>query len=404
MTRVLFVDDQPNVLASLRQAMRSYRREWTMVFCENSVQALEALASEPFDVVVSDIDMPGMDGSELLTLVRDLYPNAVRIAISGQSEHEQMFRALGPAHQFLTKPYNADLLYDTITRATRLSKRLGNPRLQALVSELESLPSLPSIYLELVEELRYKEASIARIGVLISRDAGMTAKVLQLVNSSFFGLPVHVADASHAAALLGLNMLRPLVLAASIFRQMEESKVPEEFLERTLEHSMAVGCLARKLAESATDSAINDSDTIDNAMLAGVLHDVGKLVLADNFGAEYQTLNQTAKDLGMPLRVAEVERYGATHATVGGYLLGLWGLPHDILEAVAYHHDPSASTNSAHSPLAFVHAANTIVMRNHVGDEHNPSAEFDMVYLKKMKLDTHLAEWHKLAQQEEVST
>lgn len=389
MIRVLFADDHSQVLTRQRQVLRSYRQDWTMEFCLGSQQALETLATDPFDVVVAGADMNGIQGGQLLDIVSDLYPQSIRIAMGSQADYERMFKAVHSAHQFLSSTCSPESLYQAIQRAVQLAGRLGNPRLQKLAGQLDSLPSLPSIYLKLVEELRNQNASVERIGALISQDLSMTAKVLQLVNSSFFSLPVHVSSASHAAALLGLNMLRPLVLSAGIFRQLENSGVPPSMLERTLNHSMAVSCLARRLAESATDH----QETIDNAMIAGVLHDIGKLVLADNFCDEYQALCQTAKDLQLPLRVAEVERYGATHASVGGYLLGLWGLPQDIVEAVAYHHDPSASTNEAISPLTFVHTANVLLLLADADSASAPSAEMDMVYLKKLGLTGRLEEW-----------
>jgi len=389
MTRVLFADDHPQILASHRQSLRSYRHGWTVEFCLGSQQALEVLATESFDVVVSSTDLIGVQGGQLLDIVRDLYPHSIRIALGSQTDSEKMFKAVSSAHQFLSNTCPPESLFQAIQRAVRLAGRLGNPRLQKLVTQLDSLPSLPNIYLELMEELRDKDASVERIGALISQDLSMTAKVLQLVNSSFFSLPVHVNSASHAAALLGLNMLKPLVLSASIFRQLENSGVPLSMLESTLTHSMAVSCLAHRFAESTTDH----QETIDNTMIAGVLHDIGKLVLADNFRDEYQSLCQTATDLQLPLRVAEVERYGATHASVGGFLLGLWGLPQEILEAVAYHHDPSASTNEAISPLTFVHPANVLLLMAAEGSTPDPSAELDMVYLKKLGLEKRLEEW-----------
>ena len=377
----------------MRQSMRSYRQDWNMEFCQGSQQALEILAAGSCDVVVADVEMIGVDGGQLLDIVRDLYPDSIRIAIGNPSDRDRMFQATRSAHQFLGKPCSPERLYRVIQRAIRLAGRLGNPRLQKLVSQLDSLPSLPDIYLQLVEKLRDKETSVKQVGALISQDLGMTTKVLQLVNSSFFGLPVHVDSAAHAAALLGLNMLRPLVLSTGIFRQLEGSRVPLDLLESTLNHSMAVSCLARRLAETVSAQR----ETIDNAMIAAVLHDVGKLVLAENFGDEYVSLCHTAADLQLPLRVAEVERYGATHASVGGFLLGLWGLPQDILEAVAYHHDPSASTNGAISPLTFVHTANVLLLMTAAGNNSVPSAELDMVYLKRVGLESHLQQWQAMS-------
>jgi len=397
MTRILFVDDEPQALESLRQVLRAYRRDWTMEFCEGAKQALVAMAAAPFDAIVSDLQMPGMDGAELLMRVRDQYPNTVRIVLSGHSEQERMLRAVGPAHQYLSKPCDPQHLRDTIDHACLLSRRMNNPKLQSLVSQMDSLPSLPDIYLELVEELRREEASVECVGALIARDISMTAKVLQLVNSSFFGLPVHVNDAHHAAALLGLNTLKPLVLTASIFRQLEESRVSQAFLEKILSHSLAVAGIAKSLAKAEQ----LDRDTIDNTFIAGALHDVGKIVLADNFGRDYTVLCHKAKAQQTPIVELEIEQLGASHADVGGFLLGLWGLPQEIIEAVAFHHDPATSADECFSPLSAVYVAN-VLFEQQSGDftlEPNAASPVDPDYLAKLGLESRLESWQKIAEE-----
>ncbi len=395
MIRVLFVDDEPQVLDGLRRSMRAYRREWTMEFCEGAEQALTLMAEGPFDVIVSDLQMPGMDGAELLTRVRDKYPDTVRIVLSGQSEQERILQAVGPAHQYLSKPCDPAFLRKTVTSAVLLNKRMDNPKLKTLVSQMDSLPSLPDIYFELVEELRDENASVDRIGALISQDLGMTAKVLQLVNSSYFGLPVHVNDAGHAAALLGLNTLKPLVLTASIFRQLEKSRVSTTFLETVLAHSMTIGGVAKQLAKSEG----LDRDTIDNTFIAGALHDVGKIVLADNFGRDYTVLCHKAKVQETAIMDLEIEQFGASHADVGGFLLGLWGLPQEIIEAVAFHHDPSSSVDESFTPLTAVHVANIL------GDQPSdptlePTAvgQIDKKYLASLGLENRSEAWHAIAE------
>ncbi len=396
MTRVLFVDDEPQVLEGLRRMLRAYRREWTMHFCEGAEQALAAMAEEPFDVVVSDMQMPGMDGAELLTRVRDQYPDAVRIVLSGQSEQERILSAVGPAHQYLSKPCDPESLRTTIARSSLLCKRMNNPKLKALVSQMDTLPSLPDIYFQLVEELRGEDASVDRVGALISSDVSMTAKVLQLVNSSFFGLPVHVNDAKHAAALLGLNTLKPLVLTASIFRQLEESRVSASFLEQVFGHSMVVSGIAKKLAKAEG----LDRDSVDNTFIAGALHDVGKIVMADNFGRDYTVLSHKAKAQQASICELEIEQFGTSHADVGGFLLGLWGLPQEIIEAVAFHHDPANSVDERFTVLTAVHVANSFCEEEvDLGLEQETESSVDRVYLGKLGLENRLVAWEAISEE-----
>lgn len=398
MTRILFVDDEPKVLDGLRSMLRAYRRDWIMEFCDSAEKALNRLSQETFDVLVTDIRMPGMDGAELLTRVRDLYPDMVRIVLSGQTEQERILLAVGQAHQCLSKPCDPQDLRQTIARSSLLSKRMNNPQLKSLVAKMDSLPSLPDIYFELVEELRDENATVEKVGALVSRDIAMTAKVLQLVNSSFFGLRVHVNDAKHAAALLGLNTLKPLVLTASIFRQLEESRVSATFLETILSHSMAVGGIAKQLA--TTEEL--DRETIDSTFIAGALHDVGKVVLADNFGRDYTVLCHKAKAQELPIVDLETEEFGTSHADVGGYLLGLWGLPQDLIEAVAFHHDPGTTVDVKFTPLTAVHVANVLIDKpvdSTLEEEPEPAkaTALDMEYLCQIGMEDRLDDWRKIA-------
>ena len=357
MLRILFIDDDESALNRAQESLRSYRNQWEMKFCVGAEAALDALGESAYDVVLADLKMPGVSGAELLSCVRDLYPDAVRILVCNASDDSTMMKSIGPAHQYLVKPLDPSTVPNAICRAATLGQRLSKPGLKALVSQIDTLPSLPGIYLQLLEELRRVDTSVARVAELISHDIGMTAKVLQLVNSSFFGLSVHVQDVTHAAALLGLNALRPLVLSAGVFRQLEESKVPSALVEDVLQHSLLVGRLAKQIAEAEG----LDREAADNSMLAGIVHDVGKLVLADYFGQNYSTVCMAAERTGLPLLEAELDQFEASHADVGGFLLGLWGLPQTLIEAVAFHHDPSSHATTEFSPLSAVHVANALI-------------------------------------------
>ncbi|MEQ8211094.1 MAG: response regulator [Lacipirellulaceae bacterium] len=407
MQKILFVDNDPNELAALQKLLRAYRRHWEMTFSGGGNEAIQLLAENEFDVVVTELKMSGMTGAELLRYVRELYPDAVRLLLCSQAEYSELFNSVGPAHQYLTKPCDPELLYDVISRACLLKERLAQPGLRALVSKIDALPSLPAVYLRLVDELRREDASVDRIGELISKDLGMTAKVLQLVNSSFFGLPVHVKDATHAAALLGLNTLRPLVLTAGVFRQLEKSKVPAELLQDVMEHSLAVGCLAKRIAESEG----LDRDASDDAMLAGILHDVGKLVLAENLGRDYSIVASAAEITNLPLEQAELDQFDTSHAEVGGYLAAIWGLPQDILEAIAFHHDPRQHSGNQFSGVTAVHVANCLVNEANYEDaapnpdfaelrEEKPRHDrLDQAYLARLDCTSKVELWRQLAEQ-----
>lgn len=351
--RILFVDDEPMVLSGLQRSLRPMRSEWEMAFAAGGDEALAAIDQQTFDIIVTDMRMPGMDGAQLLEEVKKRSPQTLRMVLSGQSDRETILRSVNPAHQFLSKPCEAEELRSRLLRAFALKDLLQNPGLRELVTKLDSLPSLPYVYLKLNEELRRPEPSLARIDELIEADMAMTAKVLKLVNSAFFGLPCQVSRASHAVKLLGLDTLRALVLSAHVFEQFDSRLLTPEDAQQISDHCLAVSNIARKVAlfEHA------DQRTQDDSFTAGLLHDAGKLILASALGEQYgKVLEHSAKaDIG--LYAAERELLRCCHGQVAAYLFGVWGLPGTIVEAVAWHHDPAGSLSTKFSPLAAVHVA-----------------------------------------------
>lgn len=387
MRRVLFVDDEPNVLAGLRRMLRGRRDEWDMAFAEGGEKALTLMREHPFDVVVSDMRMPGMDGAELLGRVQEEWPDTVRLVLSGQSDRELTLRAVGPAQQYLAKPCDPDLLYDTIVKTCTVRNRLASAPIRELVGKIGWLPSLPEAYVELVAEMNSPNASIEAASGIIARDVGMSAKVLQLINSSFFGLPVHVESVDHAAALLGLNVLRPLVLSSEVFRQFEDTSLGGFALHSFVDHSLCTAMLARRIAK--IENAPNE--TLDNALLAGLMHDVGQLVIAKSLPEPYAKVCAEAANTKHDLCDLEHDEFGATHAEVGGYLLSLWGLPADLVEAVTLHHQPNESALHEFSPLTAVHAAEVFVASEN--ESVKEDAVLDEEYLTRIGCGDRAGEW-----------
>lgn len=391
--RVLFVDDQPNVLAGLRRMLRDLRAEWDMEFVESGGEALIRMEEAPFDVVVSDMRMPDMDGAQLLTEVMNRFPATVRIILSGQADQVSIMRSITPAHQYLSKPCDTETLKATVARTRALRETLNEDSLKRLVTQITTIPSLPDVYMALVDELQAEDVSIRRIADLISRDVGMSAKLMQLVNSSFFGIPRHIESPAHAATLLGINLLKPLVLSAGIFSQFDETGLVGYSLETLMHHSLAVSRLAKEIATAQNES----KESVEDALLAGLLHDIGQLVLAANLKSKYCDTLAHALESGMPLCEAEVECLGASHADVGAYLLGLWGMSDAIVEAVAFHHDPSRCPADGSGPLMAVHVANVLENEAEACGAIAYSLDLDSDYLRRLGVEDRLEEWREIA-------
>ncbi|MCF8038291.1 MAG: HDOD domain-containing protein [Desulfohalobiaceae bacterium] len=387
---ILFVDDESNVLQGLKRMLRGMRHEWNMVFAESGTAALETMAEQDFDVVVTDMRMPEMNGVELLEEVKKRHPETVRIVLSGHSDTKLILKSVRVAHQYISKPTDAGELKDKISRSCALLDLLQNKRLLQLVSNLEAVPTLPEVYMQVVEELEKEEPAIGRVGRIISRDPAMAAKVLQLVNSSFFGIPRHIESPVQAVTLLGLDTVKPLVLAVEVFSKFDSKKIPSRDLERIWDHSVKAGAVAQALAK---DEGLDKSLT-DDACMAGLLHDLGKPVLMDNFPEDYSKILRTYRKSGGSLYHMEHEAFGVSHAEIGAYLLGLWGLPENIVEAVGFHHTPDQCPFKTLTPLLLVHVANALTQAE--AEDRNEDGlipEIDAVCLERLGLEDRLPGW-----------
>jgi HD-like signal output (HDOD) protein len=393
MKRILFVDDEPKILEALKRMLRPMRETWEMEFADGAEAALMDLHERPFDVVVTDMRMPGMDGAKLLSEVRDAFPQVVRIVLSGHSDQELIMSSVGQAHQYLSKPCDPELLKQTIGRACALRDLLSNQALTLLVSQMQTLPSLPSLYMELMHELESDEPSTKRIASIISKDPGMTAKILQMVNSAFFGLRRHVSSPADAVSLLGIDIVKSLALSIQIFSQFTSIRIPGLSLDEMWEHNMAVAVLAKQIAKAEEQS----KQVIEDSFTAGLLHECGKLVLAARLPKEYGGMLELMKVTGLKVMEAERIVFGATHPEVGAYLLGLWGLPDTIVEAVAFHQNPAQSPSEVFSPLTAVAVADYLVGTANPSDvEAAVGVEEILPYLQRLKLDGRLAAWREL--------
>lgn len=383
-SQVLFVDDEPLVLQGLQRSMRVMRKEWDMTFLDSAPAALVFMETHPVDVIVSDMRMPIMNGAQLLGEVMKRSPRTVRLILSGHADQDLILQCVGSTHQFLSKPCDPEQLRATVTRAMELEASLKNEHLQQLVARMEHLPSVPSLYREIVDKMHDSEAALGDIGSIIAKDIGMTAKILKLVNSAFFGLKRQVSSPAEAVTYLGLDTIKSLVLSMHAFSQFEPDRTSGFSMARLWEHSLQTAAIAKQI----TQLEVNDRKMMDEAFVSGLLHDAGKAALAFNFPQQYGQVLQQITHSDASLLALEKETFGANHADVGGYLLGLWGLPTPVVEAIALHHQPYRSAGLSFSPLTAVHVANVFV--------HTPEAQaslLDEVYLTRLQLFGRLPGW-----------
>lgn len=388
---ILFVDDEPNILQGLQRMLRPLRDEWNMTFVKSGAEALAHLAQAPVDVIVSDMRMPGMDGAQLLTEVMRQHPEVVRIILSGQANRETVLKAVGPTHQYLAKPCDPESLKALVNQTSELRELLTDATLKSLVASLKSLPSLPSLFFEIVEALKASEVSIHQVAQIISKDVGMTAKILQLVNSAFFGLRRRVDDLPRAISLLGFDTIKSLVLSLHVFSQCNQAMLNKYALHTLWDHSIATGACARLIARAEKQA----QHVVDSVVTAGMLHDCGKLVLATNLPELYGEALTLAQQQHLPSWEAERATFGATHAEVGAYLLGIWGLPNTIVEALAFHHHPAQSLEKTLSPLTVIHVADALTHEQQMGADNTSQTSVDLDYLTTLGLADRFPVWQE---------
>ncbi len=393
MKRVLFVDDEPMILQGIQHSLRSMRAEWEVQFANGGAEALETMGRAPFDVVISDMRMPGMDGAQLLELVKAKFPRTIRIILSGQSDRENILRSVGPSHQYLSKPCDVDELKQRLIRAFALRDTLDDPCLKEVLSRLKTVPSLPALYLAVTEALRSPQTSLTEIGDLIEQDMGMCAKVLQLVNSAFFGLACPVSSPHQAIAIIGFENLKALVLSVEVFSGFGGQGAPDmSFLWK---HSMATACFAKAIAKVQRCPR----EMMDDAFTAGLLHDIGRLVLASAFADEYEQVLRRAAEPGALLATCEGEAFGCSHNLAGAYLLGLWGLADSVVEAVAWHHEPAHAEPKSFSALIAVHIADHCESQIHSDSGFGENSTIDEPLMIQLGLQTQMASWSNACQE-----
>jgi putative nucleotidyltransferase with HDIG domain len=395
MKRILFVDDEMSILDGLKRMLRPQRHEWDMSFAPGAEAALTLMEASPFDVIVTDMRMPGMDGAALLEIVREKYPNVLRIILSGYTELQASLRAVPVAHQFLLKPCDPEVLRAGIARATSLGEVLDSKMISSLVGSLRDLPSLPGTYLDLRQALSQSNTTIDRVVQIVEKDVAVAAKILQLVNSAFFGLARDVTDLKTAVNCLGMNTIHDLVLSVEVFRSFKPNDcVPESFVRDFHEHSQLAARIATGITRKHPMSAA--------AAVASLLHDVGKLVIAERTPDHFARSLAQSLEENVPLFEVEEKLTRISHAEVGAYLLSLWGLPHGVVEGVAHHHHPQRIPHTELDIPLVVYLSNLLaqeVRATSKAETPYPFHPIDTAFLEKVGIAGKLPEWRKIAEE-----
>ena len=391
--RILFVDDEAPVLNLLQTLFRHANPECESSFADRGAKALALLQTQSYDVIISDMRMPEMTGAELLEQVRDRYPRTIRVVLSGYADQPMSVRSLASAHQHLAKPFTLTGLQNTLGRIFEATRHVPDPDLQSALGALHVLPSTLPTHARVTRDFASPAATTDAVGSLLARDIAATAKLLQIVHSAFFGAPRPLLTAKDASHALGVNLLRTLTVANQLLIPPPDgAEVGGLPLESLIHHGMNTGLIATRIL--AQEHAA--TETIKLAFTAGVLHQVGRLALATVRPKQYAEVMRLATTGEATLLQAEEDAFGIRHPQAGAYLLGLWGLPQQLVELVAHTLQPGPLRGRGFGAVSALHVASYLTRStNALPDSATPPLDPD--YLAALRVGPErIAAWSKI--------
>jgi putative nucleotidyltransferase with HDIG domain len=379
-------------LELLQEQASGLSTTWECDFHAKGEAVLLAMANKSYDVVIANVRLSDMSGAELLHHVGKLKSNTLCIAVGDLAEQNLVIDYLGGTHRFIARPFEPKELVSMVRRSLSLDAWLASDQLRALLPKLRRLPSLPITYFEVLKQIESPNTNVQDVGAVIANDPAVTARLLQMVNSAAFALAQKITDPVDAVSHLGMETVRSLVLCLQVFTEDETLKQAGISMEELWDHSLTVAKIARQIMLQLTSAPRLAND----AFTAGLLHDIGRIVLATNLPKAYREILESSRQSRVPLHIEEIKAFGINHTQVGAYLLGVWGMPVGFVEAAALHHAPGHTDTSEISLLTAVHVANVLAYAEQPQENEIPPPPLDAEYLAKIGLPVDLDGWRKL--------
>jgi putative nucleotidyltransferase with HDIG domain len=383
--RILIADADSKAWDVFRIALGD---SWVVVGAATGGAAMTAAQKQPFDVVVANYQLPELDGAELLNRLRVANPKTLRFIAAAEAQKDQVVCHVLGGHQFLAVPFDRNTLKGSIERSMTVDYGMSNS-MRELVGRIRTFPTIPSLYLEIVNALKDPNASTEDIGAIIAKDMAMTTKLVQVLNSAYFGLPRTITDPTEAVGILGFETVKSLTMTVKLLSQYDKVKPVYFSIDQIWRHSTNVARTARVMALLET----GDNECSATAYTGGLMHDLGKVILAANFDEQYQGAHAVARRQQVPLWEVEKDIFGASHGEIGAYLLGLWGMSPEVVQVAALHHSPLGAGDKGFTPLTAVHVANALEYEGIADNDDLPVAVLDATYLRQLKLEERVHLW-----------
>lgn len=393
---ILFVDDNENILSGIQRQLRPYREQWQLFFAHNGPQALELLAKQPIDLIVSDMQMPDVRGDQLLKQVSELYPATVRMILSGYADDETLKAGLEVAHQYVSKPCSAEMLREVIAQVFKIQACVTNPKIISGIGDINQLPSLPKIYNELNAIITKENTTSRDIAEIFARDMVLSAKLLQLVNSPYFGLNRKISSLTEAINLIGVKKLNSLVLSAHVKSAFPVSNPQmQQYMEYIWQDAARVSDLSKLIALSEQQL----EDRPDQAYLGGLLHNLGLLIFLSRDGDKLNALIEQTKNTQIPVSDLETSIFGFNRCEAAAYVLSLWKIPPRVIEAILLQKIPNDSDYDGVNALTAVHTASCLLKPSVMeGCDRLFEIDLDTRYLERINKLERLTHWQSLAE------
>ncbi len=362
--RILYVGDSGYLPADLGDYIADMGDDWKVECVPDGSTAIAKVAEQAADVIIAGPSLPDMTPAVLLGQVRTLRPETIRIALveGPDAGNAPAAKLIGVAHRFLPLPLAAETVLEAIHSLEELRDLLDSPRLRRVIGRVEQLPSPPHLYFALTKALEDDEGDSHDIARIVGGDPAVAAKVLQICNSAFFSNGRAITDLRAAVTRLGLATLRDLVLASEVFSMKTEAKVDRVALQQ------------RALLASRLAAKILPHTSAELGATAALLADIGLLLPG-------------VRDEREPVQDSDPPDERPGHAEAGAYLLGLWGLPMPIVEAVAFHRQPQRSSLRSFWVPGAVHVAGALASAEPV----------DEAYLSSLGVLHQLPGWRDMA-------
>ncbi|MFN7967499.1 MAG: HDOD domain-containing protein [Acidobacteriota bacterium] len=359
----------------------------SLVDVQTVEQASHELAGGSVEQVIVSTSI-GRDGIHSLLAPLKESASVSRLALAPH-KRDDVGKLLPLVHCVLWETDSDVDLLEPIERTLAVHRQFSSPTLQRLAAGFESLPALPRTYWALVRAISRPDVGVAEVAHILEADPAMSIKILQLANSAIFATSRRMTSIGQAASLLGLDLIKGLTLSAHVFAAFDVKPVVGYSAEAVQSYSVRVARLAKRLL-AATPGG-------DEAFAAGLVLQVGRIVAAIRAPREFEMVVRRIAESGEAMHLVERELLGASHAELGAYLLGYWGLPFSMVEAVIHHHTPSLAPGRNHPVLAAVHAADALLGIYTCAD---PEDRLDTTFLTRVGFGDQLAHWRELAEAE----